>query len=96
MAEVLLHVYDVTNSVNVNANTAIVQLNKLMRDGMGVGGIFHGAIQVCLLCLGCPSLFSKEFRTGFQCAYVILSFSLSGVPNSRSSEAHRILLYFNP
>ncbi|CAM6125884.1 unnamed protein product [Calypogeia fissa] len=46
MAEVLLHVYDVTNSMNVKANTAIVQLNKLMRDGMGVGGIFHGAIQV--------------------------------------------------
>jgi hypothetical protein len=57
MAEVLLHVYDVTNSLNVKANTAIVQLNKLMRDGMGVGGIFHGAIQVCLSSLyACVSL----------------------------------------
>ncbi|KAL2643309.1 hypothetical protein R1flu_010896 [Riccia fluitans] len=46
MTEVQLHVYDVTNSMSVKANNAIVQLNKLMRDGMGVGGIFHGAIQV--------------------------------------------------
>ncbi|KAG6554278.1 hypothetical protein Mapa_004194 [Marchantia paleacea] len=46
MTEVWLHVYDVTNSMSVKANNAIIQLNKLMRDGIGVGGIFHGAIQV--------------------------------------------------
>eukprot|EP00246_Nothoceros_aenigmaticus_P007564 TRINITY_DN2146_c0_g2_i1.p1 TRINITY_DN2146_c0_g2~~TRINITY_DN2146_c0_g2_i1.p1 ORF type:complete len:261 (-),score=36.32 TRINITY_DN2146_c0_g2_i1:197-979(-) len=43
---VLLHVYDVTNSMSVRANSAIVQLNKLMRDGLAFGGIFHGAVQV--------------------------------------------------
>ncbi|KAJ7541136.1 hypothetical protein O6H91_10G047900 [Diphasiastrum complanatum] len=46
MSEVCLHVYDVTNSVSVKTNSVIVNLNKLMRDGMGLGGIFHGAIQV--------------------------------------------------
>lgn len=43
---VLLHVYDVTNSMSMRANSAIVQLNKLMRDGLAFGGIFHGAVQV--------------------------------------------------
>ncbi|KAJ7550549.1 hypothetical protein O6H91_07G105400 [Diphasiastrum complanatum] len=46
MSEVFLHVYDVTNSVSVKTSNVIVNLNKLMRDGIGLGGIFHGAIQV--------------------------------------------------
>lgn len=46
---VLLHVYDVTNSMSMRANSAIVQLNKLMRDGLAFGGIFHGAVQVWAL-----------------------------------------------
>ena len=50
MAEVTLHVYDVTNSGNVRANTAIMNLNKVMRGGIGLGGIFHGAVEVSLLC----------------------------------------------
>lgn len=49
MGEVMLHVYDVTNSLNGRANSAIVNLNKIMRDGIGLGGIFHGAVQVCFL-----------------------------------------------
>jgi hypothetical protein len=44
--EVLLHVYDVTNSESGRTNSAIRRLNKILRDGMGIGGIFHGAIQV--------------------------------------------------
>lgn len=48
MAEVTLHVYDVTNSVNERANSAIFNLNKIFRDGIGLGGIFHGAVQVGL------------------------------------------------
>jgi hypothetical protein len=47
MTEVVLHVYDVTNSGSGRANAMIQRLNKIMRDGMGIGGIFHGAIQVC-------------------------------------------------
>lgn len=50
MAEVTLHVYDVTNSGNVRANSAIMNLNKVMRGGIGLGGIFHGAIEVSLFC----------------------------------------------
>eukprot|EP00249_Psilotum_nudum_P014505 c24856_g1_i2 orf=595-1272(+) len=46
MTEVFVHVYDVTNSASVKTNAAIVQLNKLFRDGIGVGGIFHSAVEV--------------------------------------------------
>ncbi len=46
MTEVVLHVYDVTNSGSGRANATIRRLNKILRDGMGIGGIFHGAIQV--------------------------------------------------
>lgn len=46
MVEVILHVYDVTNSVNVRANSAILGLNRFMRGGIGIGGIFHGAVEV--------------------------------------------------
>ncbi len=50
MTEVVLHVYDVTNSGSGRANATIRRLNKILRDGMGIGGIFHGAIQVRHLC----------------------------------------------
>lgn len=46
MAEVTLHVYDVTNSGSVRANSAILGLNRFMRGGIGIGGIFHGAVEV--------------------------------------------------
>lgn len=46
MTEVFLHVYDVANSESVKTNNAIVQLNKIFKDGIGLGGIFHSAIEV--------------------------------------------------
>eukprot|EP00250_Pteridium_aquilinum_P005583 c15655_g1_i1 orf=38-769(-) len=46
MTEVFLHVYDVTNSASAKTNTAIVQLNRLLRDGIGLGGIFHSAVEI--------------------------------------------------
>eukprot|EP00249_Psilotum_nudum_P014506 c24856_g1_i3 orf=595-1341(+) len=46
MTEVFVHVYDVTNSASVKTNAAIVQLNKLLRDGIGLGGVFHSAVEV--------------------------------------------------
>ncbi|KAG0593149.1 hypothetical protein M758_1G300900 [Ceratodon purpureus] len=55
MAEVTLHVYDVTNSGNVRANSAIMNLNKVMRGGIGLGGIFHGAVEV----------YGKEWSFGY-------------------------------
>ncbi|GAQ84393.1 hypothetical protein KFL_001870140 [Klebsormidium nitens] len=40
-----LHVYDVTNSTpSTNAN--ILRINRITRDALGIGGIFHGAIEV--------------------------------------------------
>ncbi|EPS69052.1 hypothetical protein M569_05713, partial [Genlisea aurea] len=44
--EVVLHVYDVTNSGNEKTNNTIVQINKIFKDGIGLGGIFHSAVQV--------------------------------------------------
>lgn len=46
MSDVVLHIYDVTNSASVRTNNAIVQLNKIMKDAIGVGGIFHSAVQI--------------------------------------------------
>lgn len=46
MREVILHVYDVTNSESEKTNNVILQINKIFKDGIGLGGIFHGAVQV--------------------------------------------------
>ncbi|XP_039060631.1 uncharacterized protein LOC120204634 [Hibiscus syriacus] len=46
MTDVILHVYDVTNSESDKTNSIIVQINKIFKDGIGLGGIFHSAIQV--------------------------------------------------
>ena len=46
MTEVFLHVYDVANSDSVKTNNVILQLNKVFKDGIGLGGIFHSAIEV--------------------------------------------------
>ncbi|KAI3458106.1 hypothetical protein Pfo_014769 [Paulownia fortunei] len=46
MTEVTLHVYDVTNSGSDKTNNTIMQINKVFKDGIGLGGIFHSAVQV--------------------------------------------------
>ncbi|XP_071732631.1 uncharacterized protein [Rutidosis leptorrhynchoides] len=46
MMEVMLHIYDVTNSDSEKTNNTIVQINKFFKDGIGLGGIFHSAVQV--------------------------------------------------
>lgn len=46
MTDVILHVYDVTNSGSDKANNTIMQINKIFKDGIGLGGIFHSAVQV--------------------------------------------------
>lgn len=46
MAKVSLHVYDITNSPDVKLNERILQINKLTKDTLGIGGIFHGAVEV--------------------------------------------------
>ncbi|KAL8544083.1 hypothetical protein ACS0TY_004572 [Phlomoides rotata] len=46
MKEVTLHIYDVTNSGNDKTNNTIMQINKIFKDGIGIGGIFHSAVQV--------------------------------------------------
>ncbi|GJY38482.1 hybrid signal transduction histidine kinase M [Tanacetum coccineum] len=45
MTEVKLHIYDVTNSDSEKTNNTIVQINKIFKDGIGLGGIFHSAVQ---------------------------------------------------
>ncbi|KAK4350879.1 hypothetical protein RND71_030192 [Anisodus tanguticus] len=46
MTEVVLHIYDVTNSGSDKTNNTIVQINKFFKDAIGLGGIFHSAVQV--------------------------------------------------
>ncbi|XP_039135175.1 deubiquitinase DESI2-like [Dioscorea cayenensis subsp. rotundata] len=46
MKEVVLHIYDVTNSGSDKANNTILQINRFFKDGIGLGGIFHSAVQV--------------------------------------------------
>ncbi|MFS7968662.1 putative PPPDE peptidase domain-containing protein [Helianthus anomalus] len=56
MIEVILHVYDVTNSGSGNTNNAILQINRIFKDGIGVGGIFHSAVQGLNSNGGCTSV----------------------------------------
>ncbi|KAK4403618.1 hypothetical protein Sango_0730400 [Sesamum angolense] len=49
MTEVTLHIYDVTNSGNEKTNNTIMQINKIFKDGIGLGGIFHSAVQASVL-----------------------------------------------
>ncbi|XP_022968433.1 deSI-like protein At4g17486 [Cucurbita maxima] len=46
MTDVMLHIYDVTNSGSDKTNNTIVNINKIFKDGIGLGGIFHSAVQV--------------------------------------------------
>lgn len=46
MKEVVLHVYDVTNSGSEKTNSTILQINRIFKDRIGLGGIFHSAVQV--------------------------------------------------
>lgn len=46
MTEVILHIYDVTNSGSEKTNSTILNINKIFKDGIGLGGIFHSAVQV--------------------------------------------------
>lgn len=46
MKEVVLHVYDVTNSGSAKTNNTILQINRIFKDRIGLGGIFHSAVQV--------------------------------------------------
>ncbi|KAG6743342.1 hypothetical protein POTOM_054296 [Populus tomentosa] len=46
MTEVILHVYDVTNSGSEKTNNTILNINKIFKDTIGLGGIFHSAVQV--------------------------------------------------
>ena len=38
--------YDITNTPNSHANEAIKTLNRFTRDTFGLGGIFHGAVEI--------------------------------------------------
>lgn len=42
----VLHIYDVTNSGSDKTNNTIMHINKIFKDGIGLGGIFHSAVQV--------------------------------------------------
>ncbi|PSS32373.1 DeSI-like protein [Actinidia chinensis var. chinensis] len=46
MTEVILHIYDVTNSDSDKTNNTIVQINRIFKDRIRLGGIFHSAVQV--------------------------------------------------
>ncbi|XP_058754394.1 uncharacterized protein LOC131627570 [Vicia villosa] len=45
MAKVTLHVYDLTNG-SEKTNSTVVHINKIFKNGIGLGGIFHSAVQV--------------------------------------------------
>ncbi|KAJ8511176.1 hypothetical protein OPV22_001610 [Ensete ventricosum] len=46
MQEVVAHVYDVTNSPSAKTNNTVTRINCIFKDCIGLGGIFHSAIQV--------------------------------------------------
>ena len=42
---VLLHVYDVTNAASPAINATVSGLNRLTKDVLGLGGVFHGGMR---------------------------------------------------
>ncbi|PUZ43095.1 hypothetical protein GQ55_9G634400 [Panicum hallii var. hallii] len=44
--EVVLHVYDVTKTGSEKTDNTVRKINRFFKDGIGVGGIFHSAVQV--------------------------------------------------
>lgn len=46
---VLLHVYDVTNAASPAINATVSGLNRLTKDVLGLGGVFHGGASVVFL-----------------------------------------------
>lgn len=46
MALVALSVYDIKHPENEHVTTAVASLNALTRDGLRLGGIFHGGVEV--------------------------------------------------
>ena len=46
MALVALSVYDITHPENARVTSAVSALNALTRDGLRLGGIFHGGVEV--------------------------------------------------
>lgn len=46
MAQVTVHVYDVTNSPDPKTNENILAINRVFKEYLAVGGIFHGAVEV--------------------------------------------------
>ncbi|GKV31210.1 hypothetical protein SLEP1_g39923 [Rubroshorea leprosula] len=46
MTDVVLHIYDVTNSESEKTNNTILQINRIFKDRIGLGGIFHSAVQL--------------------------------------------------
>ncbi|RWW18874.1 hypothetical protein GW17_00017109 [Ensete ventricosum] len=73
MKEVVLHVYDVTNSGSEKTNNTILQINRIFKDRIGLGGIFHSAIQV--------SSSSSVPRFSFS-SYKLLSFLFFSFPRA--------------
>lgn len=57
--DVVLHIYDVTNSGSDKTNNTIMQINKIFKDGIGLGGIFHSAVQVYIFLFLSSSLISS-------------------------------------
>ena len=56
MKEVVLHIYDVTNSGSAKTNNTILQINRIFKDRIGLGGIFHSAVQVDSLLSFCSMI----------------------------------------
>ncbi|KAL0371741.1 UNVERIFIED_CONTAM: hypothetical protein Scaly_0855700 [Sesamum calycinum] len=87
MREVILHVYDVTNSGYDKTNNTIMQINKIFKDGIGLGGIFHTAVQV----LESFSLFVNKVCVGLLVS--VLDFLNGNCEDPCSGKLLRVGLY---
>ena len=56
---VLLHVYDVTNASSSAINATVAGLNRLTKDILGLGGVFHGGALIFFLSRCFTSRFSR-------------------------------------
>ena len=45
---VSVHIYDVTAGSSRGSDEAIVKLNNVTRNALGVGGVFHSGVEVII------------------------------------------------
>ncbi|OEL16748.1 hypothetical protein BAE44_0022231, partial [Dichanthelium oligosanthes] len=92
--EVVLHVYDVTKTGSEKTDNTIRKINRFFKDGIGVGGIFHSAVQVSLAAVQKLPCFvdCTDNLPGVFAMYTYRESIVLGVTSFSNSEVKQVLI----